>query len=87
MKEDVFDKIGKLFKENPKYFGVFVLAIGIFIIAASFLNWDWIFKGHSFNSKKIEGTANLWGRGFARLKFGLGGLACIILGIILIIIG
>jgi hypothetical protein len=78
---DIFEGIGKLLKEQPKYFGVFAILAGAFMIAAAVCNWDWVFRGHSYNTQKIEGTANMWGRGFARLKFGGGGLVCIIAGI------
>jgi hypothetical protein len=79
---DIFERIGKLFTEQPKYFAVFVIAAGAFMAAAAVGNWDWIFRGHSFNPEKIEGMANIWGRGFARLKLGGGGLLCIIIGIV-----
>jgi hypothetical protein len=61
--------------------------VGVFLVLASVFNWDWIFKGHSYNLKKIEGISNMFGRGFARIWFGLGSMGCIIIGIILIIIG
>ena len=83
---DIFDRIGTLFKEQPKYFAVFVILIGAFMAAAAVFNWDWIFRGHSFNTKKIEGTANMWGRGFARLKFGAGGIVCVIAGIVCLLV-
>lgn len=78
----IFDRIGTLFKEEPKYFAAFVILVGAFMFAAAVFNWDWIFSGHSYNTKKIEGTANMYGRGFARLKLGSGGLVCIIAGIV-----
>jgi hypothetical protein len=84
---DIFEHIGKSFKENPKYFSFFIILVGIFMLLSSILNWDWVFKGHAFNRQKIQGTANFWGRGFARIKFGGGGLLCIIWGIIWLIVG
>jgi flagellar biosynthesis protein FlhB len=85
-KEDVFDRIGEFFTKTPKYFGVFIIVVGIFMLAASIFNWNWVFSGHSFNLKKIEGITNMFGRGFARILFGLGGLLCIVLGIIWILV-
>ncbi|MDR2493753.1 MAG: hypothetical protein LBD24_00875 [Spirochaetaceae bacterium] len=78
---DIFERIGKLFAEQPKYFGVFVIVAGAFMVAAALGNWDWVFRGYSYNTEKIEGTANRWGRGFARLKLGGGGFLCVIVGI------
>ena len=81
------DNIQALIAENPMYyFGWFTLAVGIFILAASIFNWRWIFKGQSYNLQKIEGIANIFGQGIARLYFGIGGITCIILGVILILI-
>jgi hypothetical protein len=83
---DIFDQIGAFLKANPTYFGVFIIAVGIFMAASSGFNWNWVFKGHSYNRNKIAGVANLRGRRYARIKFGLGGALCIIIGIIFIII-
>ena len=81
------DNLKLLIAENPMYyFGWFSLAVGIFILSASIFNWNWIFKGHSYNTTKIEGIANMFGRGIARVYFGIGGIVCIVLGIILILI-
>ncbi|MDR1456310.1 MAG: hypothetical protein LBJ01_11705 [Tannerella sp.] len=84
---EIFERTGNLLKENPKYFGFFIVWVGIFMLLSSIFNWDWVFKGHTFNRQKIQGTANFWGRGFARIKFGGGGLLCIVLGIIWLIAG
>jgi hypothetical protein len=76
---DIFQRIGKLFTGQPKYFGVFVIAAGAFMVAAAVGNWDWIFRGHSFNTEKIEGTATLWGRGASvryRRNCVFGGVVC-----------
>ena len=81
------DKLQLLISENPMYYlGLFSLFVGIFIVAASVFNWDWIFKGHSYNLQKIEGIANFFGRGFARIYFGICGIICCAVGIILIYI-
>jgi hypothetical protein len=83
---DVFDRIGKFLSENPRYFAVFVIAFGVFAIAAAVFNWDWVFRGHSFNIHKLEGLSNLFGRGTARFVFGGSGLLCVITGIILLLV-
>ena len=90
-KPDFLEKFGEklrlLIAENPMYYlGWFSLCVGIFVLVASVFNWDWIFKGHSYNLQKIEGISNMFGRGVARIYFGTGGIACIVLGIILILI-
>jgi len=85
-KPDIFERIGNNFKENPKNFGWFVFGVGVFILASSIFNWNWIFKGHSYNLQKIEGISNMFGRGFARIYFGIGGIVCIVLGLVLILI-
>jgi uncharacterized membrane protein YidH (DUF202 family) len=85
-KEDVFDRIGKILKENPKYFGIFLIVVGVFMLAASICNWNWVFHSHSFNLNKIQGISNMFGRGFARFLFGIGGLVITVLGIGWIII-
>ena len=84
--DKIGEKIRQLVAENPPlYIGWFTLGVGIFVLMASVFNWDWIFRGHSYNSQKIEGISNIFGRGVARVYFGIGGIICIILGIILII--
>jgi hypothetical protein len=85
-KPDIFEKIGQFITENPKFFGVFILLVGVLMLLGSIFNWDWVFKGHSYNTQKIEGVANMYGRGFARLKWGIGGVVAIILAIICIIL-
>jgi hypothetical protein len=86
MDKDIAHKVEQFFRENPKFLGIFVILVGIFILMASIFNWNWIFSGHSWNLKKIEGISNFFGRGIARLFFGIGGIGIIILGIILVIL-
>jgi len=83
---DIFEKLGTFLKENPRNLGWFALGVGVFILAASVFNWNWIFKGNSYNLQKIEGISNMFGRGIARIYFGIGGIVCIILGVIIILI-
>ena len=82
---DIFDRIGKFLSDNPKYFAVFVIVFGAFAIAAAVFNWDWVFRGRSFNLQKLEGISNMFGRGTARFAFGGSGVLCVIVGIILLI--
>ena len=83
---DIFDHIGKFLSENPGYFAVFVIAFGVFAIAAAVFNYDWVFRGHSFNLQKLEGISNMFGRGAARFVFAGSGVLCVITGIILLIV-
>jgi hypothetical protein len=83
--DDIFQRIGEFFKKNPKLFGVFVIALGLFMLAASIFNWNWIFAGRSFNLQKLEGISNMFGRGIARIFLGIGAVAVIGAGIVWII--
>jgi hypothetical protein len=86
--EKLGDRLQEFISQRPMYFfGWFALAVGVFMLAASIFHWKWVFSGYSYNMKKIEGISNMFGRGFARVWFGIGGVACIVLGIFLVIIG
>ena len=83
---DPFAAAGAWFKAHPRGFGLFVLLVGVLLLAAAIFNWDWIFRGPSFNLQKIEGIANFFGRGFARIWLGFSALGCIIAGLLVIIL-
>jgi hypothetical protein len=83
---DPFAAAAAWFKAHPRGFGLFVMLFGVFMLAGAIFNWDWIFRGHSFNLQKIEGIANFFGRGFARVWWGLGAAGCIITGILVMIL-
>ena len=85
-KKDIFEIIGVWFAAHPKGFGFFVLLFGVFALFGAVFNWDWIFRGPSFNLKKIEGIANFFGRGFARIYWAICAAGCIISGILVIIL-
>jgi hypothetical protein len=85
-KEDFFDRIKTLMKAHPKSIGILALLFGALLLAASIFNWEWMFEGRSYNLKKIEGMSNFFGRGFARVWLGAGGIGIIILGIVLTIV-
>jgi hypothetical protein len=76
----ILDKIRVFFEQNPKYAGIFIALLGVFMITASIFNWNWVFAGHSFNLKKIEGISNMFGRGAARVIFFIFGLFLIVFG-------
>ena len=85
--EKLGEKLQQLIAQNPPYYiGWLALVVGVFVLLASIFNWNWVFKGHSYNLEKIEGISNIFGRGVARIYFGIGGIICVILGIILVII-
>jgi hypothetical protein len=77
----VFEKIEKYFKENPRYIGFFIIAMGIFMILTAIKNWEWVFGGIGMNLKKIQGIGNFFGRGIARVVAGIFGTFCVIFGI------
>jgi hypothetical protein len=79
---DVFERLRQFFTNNPQYFGIVLVIFGVFMLLAAIKNWEWVFKGHSFNTKKLEGISNMWGRGVARIVAGVGGISCIIFGIV-----
>jgi uncharacterized membrane protein YidH (DUF202 family) len=45
MDKEILQQLEKFFRENPKFLGIFVILVGIFILMASILNWNWIFAG------------------------------------------
>ena len=68
--DKIGEKIQQLVAENPTlYLGWFALGVEIFTLAASIFNWNWIFKGNSYNLQKIEGISNMFGRNIARIYF------------------
>ena len=71
--------------ENIKpYSGLIIVIIGVFLLLAAIFNWDFVFKdkANSFNSQKIAGWVNLFGRNTTRVFVGLSALLVIILGLI-----
>jgi uncharacterized membrane protein YidH (DUF202 family) len=54
MDKDIAQKAEQIFRENPRFLGIFVILVGIFILMASIFNWSWIFSGHSWNVKKTD---------------------------------
>jgi hypothetical protein len=86
-KNDIFDSIRQFFTENPKYFGLFIVAVGVLFLLAAIKNWNWFFEGRSLNLNKIEGISNFFGRRFARIVAGTGGISCIVAGIVWFLLG
>lgn len=83
---DIFDRVGAFFRENPERIGWLALGVGVLFVAAAIFNWNWLFASSSYNTDKIEGIANMYGRGFARLWVGIGGVGLIIIGIVVLVI-
>ncbi|MDR1390717.1 MAG: hypothetical protein LBJ31_12175 [Treponema sp.] len=81
-KLNIFERLRQFFINNPHYFVIVLVIFGVFMILAAVKNWEWVFKGNSFNTKKLEGISNMWGRGVARLVAGIGGIGCTIFGIV-----
>ncbi|EAZ93140.1 immunity 17 family protein [Crocosphaera chwakensis] len=55
--------------------GLFVIAAGIFSLCGAILNWDWY-----MNHRKARFLVRIFGRGGARVFYGVLGLGLIILG-------
>ena len=78
----MLEAIKEFFAKNPHYFGIIFCAAGVLMLMASVKNWDWFFRGPSWNLEKIEGINNFWGRTVARIVAGIGGIVVIIAGIV-----
>jgi small neutral amino acid transporter SnatA (MarC family) len=78
---DILEKITAFIEVNPQYMGIFYVAVGVFMLLAAIKNWEWVFGGHSFNLKKIQGISKMFGRSVARIVAGIFGLFCIFFGI------
>jgi hypothetical protein len=59
------------------WFGVVIMAIGLFPIAASVLNWEWF-----FTARKARFFVDKLGRNGARVWYGVLGLAVMVLGLL-----
>jgi hypothetical protein len=76
------EKVAQFFKAHPEYAGILFAGIGVLFLLAAINNWQWFFEGRSWNLGKIEGLSNFFGRGFARIAAGIGGVVLIIAGVV-----
>jgi hypothetical protein len=81
------ENIQKFLSDNPVYGGVLIFTVGTVLFAACIFDWDWLFGNvnpMTYNTRKIDGLINLFGRKTARIVCGIlsfmtimGGLAWI----------
>ena len=66
------DNIQQFFKDNPAAYGIFFILLGVFLLLGAIFDWNWLFGNVSqtFNTRKIDGLVNLFGRKTARVVFG-----------------
>jgi len=82
---DPFEKVRGFLSENPLYFCILLILIGVFFLAAAIGNWGWVFRGRGYNTNKIDGVSNIYGRGAARVLFGFFGVLIILGGVVWLI--
>jgi hypothetical protein len=82
----MLEKLKEYFIKNPQFLGILFVICGVVLLLAAIKNWEWVFSGASYNTKKLEGISNMWGRGIARAAAGIGGAAVIIAGIVWFVI-
>lgn len=82
---DFFESIRERLRQNPANLGWIAIAAGALFLAAAIFNWEWFFRGHSYNTEKIEGISNMYGRGCAQLFAGIGGVVLIVIGIVVLV--
>jgi hypothetical protein len=68
------EKIQQFLSENPLRSGVLIVAAGILLLLAAVCNWNWLFGDvtpMTYNTGKIDGMVNLFGRKTARIVCGI----------------
>jgi hypothetical protein len=69
---------------NPKYFGIVISILGIFILLGAICNSNFIFGDGSepktFNLQKRHGGVSMFGRTVARIIVGIFGIFMLIFG-------
>lgn len=56
----------------------FIVGGGAFALCSAVLDWDWF-----MNHRKAQAFVRLWGRGGARIFYGILGTALIVLGVLM----
>jgi hypothetical protein len=78
----MLEKLKEYVTKKPQFFGIIFIVFGIILLLAGIKNWEWVFSGTSYHTKKLEGISTMWGRGIARVAAGIGGVAVIIAGVV-----
>jgi hypothetical protein len=85
----VFDSVQQYLSDNPLAYGVVLLVLGLFFFLSSVFNWNWVFGGsspHDYNTQKLGGIINVFGKRTAQLFFGFLGVVLIICSVIVILL-
>lgn len=79
------DKIQQFLTDNPVWGGVFITVVGITLLTASVYDWNWLFgdiNPMTYNTRKIDGLVNLFGRRTARITCGILAVLTIMGGLV-----
>ena len=80
-----FDNIQPFLRDNPVIYGIVFFLLGLFLFLGAVFDWNWIFGNISktnYDSRKIDGLTNLFGRKTARFLFGALCLLIMLSGLI-----
>jgi hypothetical protein len=79
------EKIQQFLADNPVWGGVFITVVGITLLMASVYDWNWLFgdiNPITYNTRKIDGLVNLFGRRTARIACGILAVLTIMGGLV-----
>jgi len=67
---------------NPQFFGGFIIVAGIFLLVLAIKDPEWFLGDNkTFNIKKMQGWANLFGRNFTRVIIGFMSIVMMAFGV------
>ena len=80
------EKLERFLAENPHYFGLMLVVIGVVMLISAIKGSKWLFEkdvsSATYNLKKIDGWINVFGKKTARIIVGIGSVSVIIAGIV-----
>ncbi|MDR2953626.1 MAG: immunity 17 family protein [Prevotella sp.] len=72
-------------KEYPVILPLFCIVLGILLLLACILDWNWIFgdiSGSNYDPRKIDGLVNMFGRKTARFLVSILSIFLIVIGVL-----
>ncbi|SBW05990.1 immunity 17 family protein [uncultured Dysgonomonas sp.] len=82
--DNIFSSIGDIFSNNPAFYGIFIVVLGIIFLLTAIYDAKWIFGNTtSFNIQKVQGWVNLFGRKTTRIAVGIMSLVLILTGLLI----
>jgi len=87
--DNIRNTIQACFEEYPITLPLVGIGVGIFLLLACIFDWKWIFGNvnrSNYNTEKIDGLVNIFGRKTARVMVGFLAAMVIAVGIMLTII-